>query len=477
MRDFDLVVIGSGPTGEKAAVKAAYFGKRVAIVERAPAVGGECRKAGLPSKVLREAALSYSGARRRLGDLFRAAPGEPMRMDSFLHACDPLCETHAERVATNLARHDVALLRGTARFVDPHRIAVAGREVTADVFLIATGSRPARPAFVPFGEPGVHCSDTILGLERLPRTLCVVGAGVIGTEYASIFQALGVEVDLVDGRTSVLGFLDAEIHDRLLAELRERGMRTHLGEAVTACRASGGEVEVTTDRGTVVRSEATLFSGGRLANTDDLGLEAIGVALGRHGRPIVDEVFRTSVPHVFAAGDVIGFPALASTGMEQGRVAVAAAFHFEAEHAGRADVITLEDTMPYPLLPYGIYTIPSVSMVGQTEEQLRASGRRYVVGRASYAAQDRGRMLGDHTGMLKLLCDADTRAVLGVHVVGETAEELIHIGQACMHFGGTLEYFLRTVFNFPTLATLYKAAAYDILTSLGPGPATGEASR
>jgi NAD(P) transhydrogenase len=478
MSDFDLVVIGSGPTGEKAAVKAAYFGKRVAIVERAPVIGGECRKAGLPSKVLREAALSYSGARRRLGDLFRAAPGEPMPMESFLRACDPLCHTHAERVATNLARHDVALLRGTARFVGPHRIAVDEREITADFCLIATGSRPALPAFVPFGEPGVHSSDTILGLERLPRTLCVVGAGVIGTEYASIFQALGVEVHLVDGRTSVLGFLDAEIHDRLLGELRDRGMHTHLGEAVTACRAGGGEVVVTTDRDTVVRTEALLFSGGRLANTDDLGLEAIGVQLGRHGRPIVDEVFRTSVPHVFAAGDVIGFPALASTGMEQGRVAVAAAFRFEAEHGSRADVIPLEDTMPYALLPYGIYTIPSVSMVGQTEEQLRASGRRYVVGRASYAAQDRGRMLGDHTGMLKLLCDAETRAVLGVHVVGETAEELIHIGQACMHFGGTLEYFLRSVFNFPTLATLYKAAAYDILTSLGPyGPKQGEASR
>jgi NAD(P) transhydrogenase len=479
-RDFDLVVIGSGPTGEKAAVKAAYFGKRVAIVERAPHLGGECHKAGLPSKVLREAALSYSGARRRLGDLFRVAPGEPMAMESFLGACAPLCETHADRVANNFERHDITWIRGTARFVDPHRVVVTNggesREISAETFLIATGSRPARPSYIPFGQPGVHCSDTILSMEKLPRRLIVVGAGVIGTEYASIFQALGVEVHLVDGRTQVLGFLDTEMHDHLLAELRERGMHTHLGESVTACTAQGGEVEVTTNRGTL-RADALLFSGGRLANTDGLGLDTIGVTLGKHGRPVVDEVFRTSVPHIFAAGDVIGFPALASTGMEQGRVAVAAAFRFDTEHAGRGDVMSLEDTMPYALLPYGIYTIPSVSTVGQTEEQLQASGRRYVVGRASFAAQDRGRMLGDRTGLLKLLCDADTRVVLGVHIVGETAEDLIHLGQACMHFTGTIEYFLRTVFNFPTLATLYKSAAYDILRSFNPARMHGEASR
>ena len=234
------------------------------------------------------------------------------------------------------------------------------------------------------------------------------------------------------------------------------------------------------DRGAVLRSDALLFSGGRLANTDDLGLEAIGVAVGRHGRPIVDDVFRTSVPHIYAAGDVVGFPALASTSMEQGRVAVAAAFPFEREHAGRADLVSLEGTIPYPVLPYGIYTIPSVSMIGQTEDQARASGRPCVVGRASYAQQDRGRMLGDTTGLLKLVCDADSRELLGVHIVGETAEELIHVGQACMHFRGTIEYFLRTVFNFPTLATLYKAAAYDVLTRLGPERGRlshGEASR
>lgn len=484
VRDFDLVVIGSGPTGEKAAVKAAYFGKRVAVVERYPVLGGECRRAGLPSKVLREAALSFSGARRRLGDLFRVTPGQRMQVGSFLQACDSLCDTHADRVSGNLARHGVAGMRGSARFVDPHRLALTNdgehRELTADVFLVATGSRPARPAFIPFGERGVYCSDTILTMDELPRTLCIVGAGVIGTEYASIFQTLGVEVHLVDGRPHVLGFLDREIHDHLLAELRERGMHTHLGEEVVSCVASAGEVAVTTNRGTSVRCDALLFSGGRLANTDELGLADIGVTLGRAGRPVVDDVFRTSVPHVFAAGDVIGFPALASTGMEQGRVAVAAAFRFEAEHAGRPDVVSLEQTMPYALLPYGIYTIPSVSMVGQTEEQLRASGRRYLVGRASYAAQDRGRLLGDANGMLKLLCDAETRELLGVHIVGETAEELVHIGQACMHFRGTIEYFLRSVFNFPTLASLYKAAAYDILTSLGPERerlAHGEASR
>jgi NAD(P) transhydrogenase len=478
--DFDLVVIGSGPAGEKAAVKAAYFGKRVAVVERVAALGGECHRAGLPSKVLREAALSYSGARRRLGDVFRAPPGEPMRMEQFLGACRPLCDTHAERVSTNLARHGVHCVNGGARLVDPHTVAVGDRRLTAEFVLVATGSRPARPAFIPFGEPGVHDSESILAMERLPRTLTVVGAGVIGTEYASIFQALGVEVHLIDGRSRVLGLLDGEIHDVLLADLRARGMCLHLGEEVTSCRAVGGAVEVTTSRGAVIRSEALLFSGGRLANTDGLGLAELGVALGRNGRPEVDAMFRTAVPSVFAAGDVIGFPALASTSMEQGRVAVAAAFRFEQEYAGRADLVPLDATIPYPVLPYGIYTIPSVSMIGETEEQAAASGRPYLVGRASYAEQDRGRMLGEEAGLLKLVVDAETRAVRGVHIVGETAEELIHVGQACMHFRGTIEYFLRTVFNFPTLGTLYKAAAYDVLTRLGPERdrlAFGEASR
>jgi len=477
---FDLVVIGSGPTGEKAAVKAAYFGKRVAVVEGFPVMGGECRKAGLPSKVLREAALSYSGARLRLGDLFRAAPGEPMKMQSFLRACDELCQTHADRVHGNLERHGVTCLAGRARLAGPHRVIVNDdRELTTEVVLIATGARPARPDFVPFDQPGVHTSDSILEMDRLPRRMTVVGAGVIGTEYASIFQALGVEVHLIDGRPRVLGFLDGEIHDRLLLELRQRGMHTHLGDKVTACTVRApGAIEVRTGGGATIECEALLFCGGRIANTEGLGLEAAGVALGRHGRPVVDAMFRTSVPTIFAAGDVVGFPALASTGMEQGRVAVAAAFPL-AEATERPDVLPLESTLPYPLLPYGIYTIPSVSMVGQTEEEVAASGRPHVVGRASYGDQDRGRLIGDPTGMLKLVVDATTREVLGVHIVGETAEELIHIGQACMHFRGTLEYFLRTVFNFPTLAALYKAAAYDVLVRLGPSRqlALGEASR
>jgi NAD(P) transhydrogenase len=481
--ELDLVVIGSGPTGEKAAVKAAYFGMRVAVVESFPVMGGECRKAGLPSKVLREAALSYSGARRRLGDLFRAAPGEPMKMQSFLSACDELCSTHEGRVLGNLERHGVLCLAGHARLAGPHRVVVSGggesRELSTEVVLIATGARPARPDFVPFEQPGVHTSDTILAMERLPRRMAVVGAGVIGTEYASIFQALGVEVHLIDTRPRVLGFLDGEIHDRLLLELRQRGMRTHLGQKVTGCRVRApGAIEVDTDGGATIACDALLFSGGRVANTEGLGLEEAGVALGRHGRPVVDAVFRTNVPTIFAAGDVIGFPALASTGMEQGRVAVAAAFPLD-QAADRPDVLPLDSTHPYPLLPYGIYTIPSVSMVGQTEEQVAESGRPYVVGRASYADQDRGRLLGDATGMLKLVVDAATREVLGVHIVGETAEELIHIGQACMHFGGTIEYFLRTVFNFPTLAALYKAAAYDVLVRLGPSRhlGLGDASR
>lgn len=479
-RDVDIVVIGCGPAGEKAAVRAAYLGKRVAIIERSVSLGGKCFSGGLPSKVLRDAALSYSGARRRLGDLFRTAPTHRLPMEWFTTATASLCDAHAARAGDSLERHGVRLVRGAATLRSKHEVEVEvvdgqSELLSCDKIIVATGSRPFRPGFIPFDEPNVHCSTTLLAMSELPRRLIVIGGGAIGSEYASIFAALDVEVTLIEGRETILPFLDAEIADRLIDSMRRRGVRMVLGGAVATAERAGGEIVVETDVGGRFKADALLFAGGRLANTETLGLEALGVELGRKGRPIVNASFQTTVENIYAAGDVIGFPALASTGAEQGKAAAAhACLEGAISLKGRPDIIPLESCAPYELLPLGIYTIPSVSMVGLTEAQARAAGRDVVVGAAAYADRDRGRLLGDLSGMLKLVCDAETQEILGVHIVGENAEELIHIGQACMHFGGTTEYFVRTVFNFPTLSSLYKSAAYDVLSNL-PGaerPAT-----
>jgi len=475
--DFDVAVIGAGPAGEKAAVKAAYFGKRVALIESAERFGGACGKGALASKILRESALVYRGAARRLADVLAPVPRQALEMKNLLRAVDLVCDAHYEGVKASVEGHGIEWIRGTARFVDRDRLRVepagaggtasanGGREITAEVVVVATGSRPSQPSFVPWGAPNVYHADTILSMPTLPRCLAVVGGGVIGVELASIFAALDVEVHIIEQRPRMVGFLDDDVGEHLVRELRARGAHTHLGEAVTECRTHGDGLRVVTDRGTTFDAGAVLFAGGRLANTDGLGLETIGVDLGRQGRPVVDEFFRTSVPSVYAVGDVIGFPALASTSMEQGRVAVAHALRELL--ATRRDVLPLDESLPYPLLPYGLYTLPSVAMVGKTEAQLRAEGTPYVAGVGSYAKHARGHLIGDTSGRLKLLADPASHRILGVHIVGETAEELIHIGQACMHFGGTIDYFLRTVFNFPTLAGLYKSAAYEILQKLG----------
>lgn len=461
MDAFDVAVIGAGPAGEKAAVRAAYLGKRVAIIERAPRFGGTCGKGALASKILRESALIYRGAARRLADVLQPAPRNAIGIPDLLRAVDRVCDAHYDGVRAAIEEHGITWLHGSASFVDPQRLAIAGvGEITAKVIVIATGSRPSQPSFVPWDAPGIYHADTILSMPTIPRRLAVVGGGVIGAELASIFAALDVEVDIVEQRPKLLQFLDDDTSEHLAAELRARGASLHLGETVTSCT---DDLRITTDRGTAIAADAVLFCGGRLANTDDLALDRIGITPARHGRLDVDEFFRTNVPHVYAVGDVIGFPALASTSMEQGRVAVSHALRDELHD--RPDVLPF-DQVPYSLLPYGLYTIPSVAMVGATEAQLRADGRPYVAGVASYGKHARGHLIGDTTGRLKLLADPTTHRVLGVHIVGETAEELVHLGQACMHYEGTIDYFLRTVFNFPTLAGLYKSAAYDILRRL-----------
>ncbi len=468
--EFDVAVIGAGPAGEKAATKAAYLGKKVALVERAARFGGACGSGGLASKILRESALVYRGAARRLADVLAPVPRQQLQMANLLHAVDLVCDAHYQGVKASIEKHRIEWIHGSARFVDAHRLAVdregsPPRELDAAIIVIATGSRPSKPAFVPWGSPGVFDADTILSMPGIPKRLAVVGGGVIGIEFASMFAALDVDVHVIEQRNRLLAVLDDDVSQHLLGELRARGTTIRLGEEVTECRVEGsGGLRLVTSTGAEIRADAVLVSGGRLANTEELGLDRLGIVLARHGRPVVDEHFRTSVGHVYAAGDVIGFPALASTSMEQGRAAIGHAFR--GELAGRADVLPFDDSLPYPLLPYGLYTIPSVAMVGKTEAQLREQGIPYMAGIGAYAKHPRGHLIGDTSGRLKLLADPATRRVLGVHIVGETAEELVHLGQACMHYGGTIDYFLRTVFNFPTLASLYKSAAYDILQKL-----------
>ncbi len=471
---YDLVVIGSGPAGEKAAAKAAYFGRKVAVVERGPAVGGQCVKGGLPSKVLRESALAYSGARRQLVEVFERPERRRLQMASFLRAVGSVCDAREGRVRGNLERHGIEVVEGAASLASAHEVRVkpvaakAPEQLLSTEFIVvATGSRPMRPSFIPFDDRSVFCSDTILTMKELPRSMIVIGGGAIGAEYASIFAALDVEVNLLEERGTLLEFLDEEIGRHLSRELARRGVALHMGESVRECTVQGpGRVRVVTSRGTPLDAEVVLFAGGRLSNTEGLGLEAAGVRVGDKGRPLVDDSFRTSAPNIYAVGDVIGFPALASTSMEQGRIAVGHALRLE--ETGRPDVFEASDVSRRDL-PYGIYTIPSVSMFGKTEQGLRAEGRDVVVGRAHYRDQDRGRLNGDVDGMLKIVCDRSTRKLLGVHIVGEGAEELVHIGQACMQLGGSVEFFLRTVFNFPTMSSLYKAAAYDVVTQLGSG--------
>lgn len=463
--DYDLAIIGAGPAGEKAAIKAAWHGKRVVVVDRDAAAGSACVRGGIPSKILREIALCYSGSRRHLEDVYGAP--RPASMQAMLRRVRGVCDERVGRVRRSLEEHAVELRVGAARFEDPHTLAIAHVDggtstLRAGVILIATGSRPVRPRAFPFDGIHVHTSDTILDVPDVPRTFVVIGGGAIGAEYASIFAALGSHVALVEERARIVDFADDEVSDRLMEAFRAAGIALHLGERVERCElAAPGRVRVQTSS-TTLEAEQLLFSGGRRANTRELGLESIGAVLDERGSPRVDAHGRLDgFDHLYAAGDVVGFPQLASIAMEQGRAAVAHAFDLGelATHGG---------------VPHALYTLPSCAAVGATERELAAAGKPYLVGRAGYADRDRGHIMGDPHGMLKLLADPASRRVLGVHIVGEHAEELVHVGQACMHFEGTIDYFLRAVLNFPTLSELYKRAAYDVLSQLEPGRAPPE---
>jgi NAD(P) transhydrogenase len=459
--DYDLVVLGVGPAGEKGAAQAAYFGKRVACVERADEPGGAAVHTGtLPSKTLRETALFLSGFRQRELYGLSVDLNPDLAVPKLLSRKDAVRELEVARIKWNLERHRVPLLRGTARFVDAHTVELSGaggspRRITSEVFLVATGSKPHHPPDIPFEDEDVDDSDTILQIDRLPRTLLVVGGGVIGCEYAAMFAAMRVAVTLVEARPRLLSFLDTEIAERLRGAMQALGVTFHLGQATKSIRREPGRGIVTTlASGLEIDAEKVLASSGRSGWTDGLGLESLGVNVDKRGTVQVDGDYRTAVSSIYAAGDVIGFPALASTSMEQARVAVCHAFGF-----------TYKRQVSH-LLPFGIYTIPEVSCVGFSEEAAREKGLDFVVGRAFYRDNARGKIIGDKDGVIKLVVERTTRKVLGCHCIGERASELVHIGQTAMLLGGAVDTFIEMVFNYPTLGEMFKYAAYDALGAM-----------
>ncbi|MBC8074947.1 MAG: Si-specific NAD(P)(+) transhydrogenase [Chloroflexales bacterium] len=464
--DYDLLVIGSGPAGQRAAIQAAKLNKRVAIVERKTVLGGVCINTGtIPSKTLREAVLHLSGYRER--GLYGASytVKQNITMGDLLFRTDHVIGHELDVTRHQLLRNRVELFAAEAAFVDPHTIRLRDvighgqRDVTAGAVVVATGTAATQDPHIPFDGQHVFISDDILGLKNLPRSLVVIGAGVIGLEYASIFAALGVRVTLIDKRPRLLPFVDGEIMETLAYQLRQNRVTLRLGEEVAGVEVAedaqhGARVKIHLASGKQIVTEQALYSIGRTGATHALNLLAAGVEPDARGRLAVNAWYQTAVPHIYAVGDLIGFPSLASTSMEQGRLA--------ACHAFGAAVTSVP-----ALFPYGIYTIPEISMVGRTEEELTEQGIAYEVGKAQYREIARGQILGDSAGLLKLIFDIDTRALLGVHIIGEGASELIHIGQAVLAFGGTIDYFVNTVFNYPTLAECYKTAAFDGINRIG----------
>jgi len=456
---FDLVVIGAGPAGEKAAAQAAYFKKRVAIVECEPEPGGAAVHTGtLPSKTLRETALYLSGYHAR--ELYGVALELDRRatLPRLMSRKNAIAAAESRSFRKNLAQHDVTYVQGRGRLLDAHTVSVASpageRRLGAEIILIATGSKPHRPADIDFADSWIHDSDEILTIDDLPTSLTILGGGVIGCEYACMFAALGVGVTLVDARGEILPFLDAEIVARLKAAMSKLGIGWVQGQRwTTVVRSSTGVVTTLAD-GRTVENQQLLFAAGRTGCVSELGLEAVGLAADPRGYLPVDSEFRTKVPSIFAAGDVIGFPALASVSMEQGRVAMCHAFGFGYKTAVAKD------------MPYGIYTIPEVSSFGETEETCQQKSIEYVVGRGLFENNARGKITGDLQGLTKLVVATESRKLIGVHVIGERATELVHIGQTAIHLGATVDLFIDMVFNYPTLADSYKYAAYHCLAAL-----------
>jgi NAD(P) transhydrogenase len=454
VHDYELLVIGSGPGGQRAAIAAAKLDRRVAVVERPEMLGGVCLNTGtIPSKTLREAILYLTGVDQR--EIY----GQSYRLKDEVTIADLTARTtrvvtkESDVVRSQLTRNRVAIIPGTARFTAPNELEVDDgggrtRKVSADNIVIASGTKPARPASVAFDEKTIIDSDGIIHLEQVPRSMVVAGAGVIGIEYASMFAALGTKVTVVERRMRMLEFCDEEVVEALKYHLRDLAVTFRFGETVASVEAHPQGAIALLSSGKKIPADTVLYSAGRQGMTEHLNLEAAGLTADDRGRITVDEFFRTSVPHIYAVGDVIGFPALAATSMEQGRLA--------AHHACGEQTAT--NTVPQPI---GIYSIPEISFVGRTEDQLTEACVPFEVGVSRYRELARGQIVGDSYGVLKLLVSPEDGKLLGVHVFGTGATEIIHIGQAVMGCGGTVDYLVDAVFNYPTLSESYKVAALD----------------
>jgi NAD(P) transhydrogenase len=456
LADFDLCVIGSGPGGQKAAIQAAKIGKRVCIIERMEQVGGVAIHTGtIPSKALRQAIIEATGGKDHLRVRAAVKCGN-LSIGELLASCQRIIATEMEIVSVQLRRNGVELVHGLAAFKDKKTVRVKSSqgetEVTADSFIIAVGTEPVRPDQIPFDDECVLTSDDLLHLKRLPESLIVVGGGVIGTEFASMFARLGVRVTMVVCGQRVLNFLDLQIGEALQYHMRSRGMTLRFGEELQAVNKLPGkahpEVGVKLKSGKSLQADAFLYCIGRQGSTANLGLENVGLTADKRGLIAVDQDYRSANPDIYAVGDVIGFPALASTSMNQGRMASCHLFN-QPQHKLRK------------FFPFGIYSIPEISMVGDTEEELTEKGVPYETGCAGYKEIARGQIIGDDVGLLKLLFHPETREVLGVHIIGTGATELIHIGQAVMALDGRLDYFMDSAFNYPTLAECYRVAALN----------------
>lgn len=460
MAQYDLLVIGSGPSGQRAAVSAVKKGMKVAVVEMRNVVGGVCINTGtIPSKTMREAVLHLSGYNYRsiYGMNYRVK--EKITMSDLAFRVQHVIKTEVDVTEAQLSRNGVDVITGVASFVDDHHVRICGpggdTVHSAEKIVIAVGTKPANSPKVPINGRTIINSDQILDLQALPKTMIVVGGGVIGVEYTCMFSALGVRVTLVEKRPRLLEFADQEIVEALSYHLRDSRVTMRLHEEVESVEElADGTVVANLESKKRISGDALLYAVGRQGNVDELNLPAAGIEADARGRIPVDKDFRTKVPHIFAVGDVIGFPSLASVSMEQGRIAVERALGDETVQSNPS------------FYPYGIYTIPEISFIGKTEEQLTEEDVPYEVGVAYYREIARGQIRGDTTGRLKLIFHRETRQILGVHIIGEGAAELVHIGQAVMVLGGVVDYFIDTVFNYPTLAECYKAAAFNGINRL-----------
>lgn len=460
MRCYDMVIVGSGPAGQKAAVQAAKLSKRVAIIEKAPQLGGASLNTGtLPSKTLKDTIEYIHGLSRRGLAQLGTALTRQLTLPDLMIRKNQVIETEVGVITHQLQRNHIGIIPGTAAFLDPHTLNVTRpdgsiEQAQASVIVLATGSRPRRPAEIPFDDLIICDSDSFLRTTMNPSSIIVIGGGVIGTEYASMLAAFGIDVTLIDRRTQMLRFLDLEIAQALEAQMRYNGVTMRLGQEYRDISVDNtGRPAVHLQDGQVVTADMLLYTMGRIGNTEALNLGAIGLTADQQGQLSVNAHYQTAIPHIYATGDVIGFPALAATAMEQGRLAACHAFQ-------------LPDAHTIKVIPYGIYSIPEVSMVGLNEEELASTNVPYATGKAFFREMARGHISGDLHGFLKVIFHCETHVLLGVHIIGAGATELIHIGQSVLTYGGTVEYFVHNVFNYPTMAECYRTAALDGLNRL-----------